>query len=213
MSKVIKVRRNFRENKDNLARRIGSRMKELRKVMEMSMKQLAEETKLSPPLFSRIENGLVMPSISTLQEIANALKVDIGYFFESEPEKGFVISKQGKRRIENSKRGSKGRVSYRIELLAEGMESPFMEPFIATLVGKDDEVEVISHGGQEFSYVLGGRMELTLGINKFHLKKGDSAYWNANIPHKGVSLSKKPAQTLNVHVIPGKRTGTFQTNS
>ena len=198
------------DNKEDLSKRIGNKLKELRKSMGLSMKQLAEETGLSPPLFSRIENGLVMPSIPTLQKISNILKVDIGYFFEIEKEKGFVISHPNKRKIINSKRGSKGKVSYQVELLAEGMENIFMEPVIVTLVGKENEVELISHVGQEFSYVLEGKMELTLDRKKILLKKGDSAYYNAIIPHKGVSVSKKPARTLNVHLIPGRRTGSFE---
>ena len=57
------------ENKNDLARRIGKRGKELRKQSGLTLKRLAEETKLSVPLLSRIENGLLMPSIQTLQEI------------------------------------------------------------------------------------------------------------------------------------------------
>ena len=79
---------NSRQNKDDLARRIGSRLKDLRKAMGLSMKQLAEATSLSPPLFSRIENGLVMPSIGTLQLIADFLKVDLTYFFKKEEDGG-----------------------------------------------------------------------------------------------------------------------------
>ncbi len=200
-----------RSNKMDLSIRIGNRLKELRKSMGLSMKRLADETGLSSPLFSRIENGLVMPSITTLQKISDILKVDIGYFFEKEEEKGFVISKSGSRRVIKSKRGSKGKAAYEVEFLAEGMENIFMEPVIVTLLGKDnDDVEAIGHGGQEFSYVLEGKMELTLGKNTFTLKKGDCAYYNAVIPHKGIRLSSKPAKTLNVHLIPGRRTGIFE---
>jgi transcriptional regulator with XRE-family HTH domain len=199
-----------KENKIDLSIRIGNRLKELRKSMGLSMKRLADETGLSPPLFSRIENGLVMPSIPTLQTISDILKVDIGYFFEKGEEKGFVISRSGSRRVIKSKRGSKGKMAYQVELLAEGMENIFMEPVIVTLLGKDDDVEAIGHVGQEFSYVLEGKMELTLGKKKFILKKDDCAYYNAFIPHKGISLSSKPAKTLNVHLIPGRRTGIFE---
>ena len=198
-------------NKNDLAKQIGKRLKELRKEVDLTLKRLAEETKLSVPLLSRIENGLVMPSIPTLQEIANTLKVDVGYFFKKEDEKGYVIRRQGERKISYSKKGKKeGKAVYITELLAEGMENPFMEPAIVTLIGKEEETILSSHVGQEFFYVLEGRMELTLGAKKYILKEGDSAYWNGSVVHKGVSLSKKPAKTLNVHMIPGSRIGTFE---
>jgi len=88
-----------------------------------------------------------------------------------------------------------------------------MEPALIALKGKDqeEESEIATHEGQEFMYVLEGRMELTLGSKKYILKKGDAAYWNGTVPHKGISLTKKRNRTLNVHLVPGKRTGTFQT--
>jgi transcriptional regulator with XRE-family HTH domain len=175
--------------------------------MGLSLKQLAEQTHLSPPFFSRIENGLVMPSIPTLQMISNILKVDIGYFFRQEEEKGYIISYSGKRRITRSHRGP-----YRLELLAEGMENPFMEPAMVTaLATQEKDFQLAKHEGQEFVYVLEGKLELTLGKKKFALNKDDAAYFIGEIPHGGKSLSKKPARTINVHLIPGTRIGTFET--
>jgi transcriptional regulator with XRE-family HTH domain len=199
------------ENRDDLTKRIGAKLKVRRKAMGLSMKQLADETELSPPLFSRIENGLVMPSIQTLQTISNILKVDIGYFFKKEEERGYVITRQGNRRMTYSKRGSKGKV-YGLEPLAEGMENPFMEPCIVTeFIEPHEDFPLARHDGQEFVYVLEGKLELTLGEKKFALNRGDAAYFIGEIPHGGKSLSKKPARTINVHLIPGTRIGTFET--
>lgn len=200
------------EKKDELARRIGSRVMEIRKQAGLTLKRLAEATDLSPALLSRVENGLAMPSIPTLQMIADSLKVDIGYLFKSEGEKRYVISRKGTRKVSYSERGSTGKTTYEVEVLAEGMENPFMEPIIATLLArKDEDFNAVTHGGQELMYVLEGKVELTLGEKKFVLKKGDAAYFDGDLPHKGISLSKKPARSLNVHLIPGRRVGTFET--
>ncbi len=195
-------------NKEDLAKRIGSRVREIRRDQGLSQKMLAEATELSTPLISRIENGLAMPSIPTLQSIADRLSVDIGYFFKGERQEEFVISPEGSRRTMVSARGYDS-----IELLVEGMANAFMEPAIVTAKGKshEDEVEMAVHDGQEFVYVLEGRIEITLGNNKYVLKKGDAAYWYGSIPHKGISLSKKPAKTLNIHFVPGNMVGTFKT--
>ena len=194
------------KNKDEFAKQIGNRIKELRKEAGLTLKQLAKAIELSAPLISKIENGLAMPSLPTLRLIADALKVNAGYFFQGEDdERGYVISVKEKRTQTVSARG------YLAELLAEGMENPFMEPVILELEERDKEKEVIlsTHDGQEFIYVLEGKIELILGAKRFLLKAGDAAYWNGNIPHKGWRVSKKRARTLNVHLIPGRRTGTF----
>jgi len=198
------------ENKDDLARRIGSKVKELRKESGLTQKRLAEATGLSPGLLSRIENGLAMPSIPTLDLISNTLKAEIGYFFQDQGEKGYIITNPGNRRVVVSKSGPHERVAYELELLAEGMKNPFMEPAIVTHVGEEEEVEARIHDGQEFMYVLEGRMKLTLGSKEFILRNGNAAYWNGTVPHKGISLGRKPAKALHVHLIPGRWTGTFQ---
>jgi transcriptional regulator with XRE-family HTH domain len=191
---------------DALAGRIGANLKTLRLESGLSQKGVAEATQLSPTLISRVENGLVRPSIATLELIAQSLNVDIGHFFRDEERGQYWISEKEKRKTVPSERG------YGIERLIEGMENRFMDPAIVTLREKEEEekVEFATHEGQEFMYVLEGKAEVILGSKRFILKQGDAAYWNGSLPHKGVSLSKKPARTLNVHLVPGKRTGTFE---
>jgi transcriptional regulator with XRE-family HTH domain len=198
---AIKPSKRVEGNRDDLAKSIGRKLKEFRKSMGMTTKRLAEETGLSAPLISRIENGLVMPSVPSLEMLSNVLKTDIGYFFQKNEAQEYVVSRNGKRTVGITKRG------YRTELLAEGMRDRFMEPVIMILKGKDQEKEVplATHEGQEFSYVLEGKVEVTLGTKKYILTKGDAAYWKGSTPHKGISLSKKPAKTLNINLIPGAR--------
>ena len=198
------------QKKGDLAKKIGSRLKELRKGAGLNQKRLAEAADLSPGLLSRIENGLAMPSIPTLQIISDTLKTEIGYFFKDQGENGYVITHPGERRVVISRSVSHGKLAYELELLAEGMNNPFMEPALVTPVGKDEEVLPRTHDGQEFMYVLEGRIKLTAGSKEFTLKKGNAAYWNGNVPHKTVRVGQKKAKALHVHLIPGRWTGTFQ---
>ncbi len=198
------------QDKPALAKRIGNRVKQFRIESGLTQKRLAEATGLSPALLSRIENGYTMPSIPTLEIISNTLKTEIGYFFRDEDYDGFIITHPNRRHTLLSRSESYKTPAYELELLAEGMKNPFMEPAIVTYVGKDEEVELRTHDGQEFIYVLGGKVKLTLGTKEFFLKKGNAAYWNGNVPHKAVKVGKRPAMSLHVHLIPGRWSGTFR---
>ena len=200
-------------NKEDLTKKIGRRVRELRKDSGLTQKRVAEATGLSPGLLSRIENGLVMPSIPTLQTTANVLNVDIGYFFRDEDERKFVVTLPGHRRSVVSTSGRHGHPAYELELLAENMNNPFMEPAIVTYVGDDSQVAPRTHDGQEFMYVLQGKVKLTLGTREYTLTRGHAAYWNGSTPHKAVALGNKTARSLHVHLIPGKWTGTFRYDS
>ncbi|MEW6668271.1 MAG: XRE family transcriptional regulator [Thermodesulfobacteriota bacterium] len=195
------------QDKNDLAKKIGSQLKAIRLEAGLTLKKLADETRLSSALISRIEHGKVMPSVPTLQTLAVSLKVEIGQFFRDEDQRLYVVSPKGSRRSVHSRKGYES-----IELLAEGVENAFMEAAIVTAQGicKETDFKLITHDGQEFMYVLEGKLEVTLGGKKFVMKRGDAAYWYGKIPHKGVSVSKKPARTLNVHLIPGKTVGSFE---
>lgn len=198
------------QNKLDLAKKIGSRVKQFRIESGLTQKRLAESTGLSPALLSRIENGLTVPSIPTLETISNSLKTEIGYFFKEKETDGYIITHPGDRRVVLSRSGPRQGPAYELELLAEGMKNPFMEPAIVTYLGKEEEVQPTTHDGQEFMYVLEGRVKLNVGGKEFTLRRGNAAYWNGNIPHKAISLGRKLARSLHVHLIPGRWTGTFQ---
>jgi transcriptional regulator with XRE-family HTH domain len=198
------------EQKTDLCKKIGSRIREIRKEQNLTIKDLAMSTGLSSPFLSRLENGITMPSVYNLQAIAESLKVDIGYLFKKEGRDEYVITRKGTREPSYTEKGPTGKVIYEVEYLAEDFIHPFMEPIIGTILGKDHkDVKPVSHGGQELLYVIEGKMEMTLGENRHVLSKGDTIYFEANIPHAAISLSKKPARSLHVFLIPGSRTGRF----
>jgi transcriptional regulator with XRE-family HTH domain len=195
-----------------LARRIGGELRRLRERAGLTLKELAAAAGLSAPFLSRVENGRALPSLQSLQDLALALKVEVESLFgRAEEQKGYCLSLAGGRRRRLSLRGPDRKLNYEVELLAEGMVDPHMDPALITCLPKSQagQVELAVHGGQEFVYVLEGVLELTLGERVFVLHPGDAAYFLGTIPHRGLSLSEAPARTLNVHLVPGRRTGSF----
>ncbi len=192
---------------NKISNMIGNKLKECRKRMGLTLKELAAKTGFSSPLLSKIENGLTLPSIPTLSKIADVLGVDLDYFFRKEEEQGYMVSRKNKpgniyqKKSPDAPRG----LILEYELLAEGMNNSFMEPSIVTVLArKDEDFPPVTHDGQEFCYVIDGTLELTLGDKKIILRKGDSAYFNCRSPHRVLAVSQKPPRTLNVHLVPGK---------
>ncbi len=66
---------------DRLARRIGKRISEHRRARGMTSERLAYENDISKGYLSEIENGKKLPSLTTLNKIAKALKIDIREMF------------------------------------------------------------------------------------------------------------------------------------
>jgi two-component system, OmpR family, response regulator len=62
---------------------VGHRLRERRKVLDLTLKQLANRTGLSVSLISQIELGKSAASMSTLHKLATALGIRMTYFFET----------------------------------------------------------------------------------------------------------------------------------
>ena len=63
---------------------IGLKIKEIRKKKKISQEKLAEMVSMSHRSIVRLENLHTIPTIETLEKIADALNVDITAFFETE---------------------------------------------------------------------------------------------------------------------------------
>jgi serine/threonine-protein kinase RsbW len=72
---------------------IGYRLKELRKVRGISLRNLAKKVGVSASFISQVEQNKCRPSLDTLRKIAEALDVTISYLLEVEQD-GFSASKE-----------------------------------------------------------------------------------------------------------------------
>ncbi len=73
-------------SKDKLKSSVGKKLKFIRKSKQITQKQLAVRTGLSPSLLSQIENGQISASLTTLDKLAAALNMKMSYFLEEDTE-------------------------------------------------------------------------------------------------------------------------------
>jgi transcriptional regulator with XRE-family HTH domain len=69
---------------DDRALALGTKIRERRRALGLSLVRLAEITDLSHPFLSQVERGHARPSVTSLQRIAEALDVDVGTLFATD---------------------------------------------------------------------------------------------------------------------------------
>jgi transcriptional regulator with XRE-family HTH domain len=170
---------------------VGQRLHELRRERDLSIRALAERSGLNVNTFSLIENGKTSPSVSTLQQIAQALQVPIGAFFES---------KHGHKKVAYQKAGQRPHAAFthgEVWDLGAGMPRQGAEPLIITLNALADSGEhPIVHTGREFVYCLEGRVAYGVGDETYPLDPGDSLMFEAYLPHRWQNLNETPSRVL-----------------
>lgn len=166
-------------------RMIGAKIREKRKEMGLSLKELAEKTQLTPGFLSQIERDLAEPSITSLRKIAEALGVAVFYFLMNDFQKNPVV-KKGQGQILNFRNSH---LNY--ELLTPDLNRQ-LEMFKAELEpGAVTCEEPLSHPGEEVTHVLQGQMWIKIGEDEYTLDEGDTIYYFGSIPHKIESIGKE----------------------
>jgi transcriptional regulator with XRE-family HTH domain len=173
---------------------IGVNIKRLRENKRLTLRMFARSLDISPSFLSQIETGKASPSLDTLQRIASSLSTTVGNLIgenESKTDKSPVLRCHERQHLDASAAGID------IFLLASPDPARQMEPLIITLEKKTSSGTTMHrHFGQEFVLVLRGTLEITLNDAVYVLKKGDSIYFNSNIPHSYRNPGEQQTEAL-----------------
>ena len=160
---------------------IALRIKDLRDIAGLTTAEVADKTGITLAEYEAYETGTRDFSFSHLFNIAEALGVDISDLLTGESPKlhGYVLTRAGQGLKFNR------REQYVYHHLAYNFQGKLAEPFIVTVTQDvpGAEKQAHSHEGQEFDYVLAGKLKIVLGGNELYLQAGDSLYYNSALPH------------------------------
>jgi transcriptional regulator with XRE-family HTH domain len=167
---------------------LGNRVRQTRTARGITLEQLATLTGFTTSYLSKIENRRKVPPIATLARIARALEVDIAYFFEGEraTEDETVSVVRANERQPVIRGGTT--FGYDYEGLAHTKRNKHMEPFVFTFPSSISKDVSFEHEGEEFVFVLSGRVKFEAGGRSWVLQAGDSLYMDSSIPHRGHSI-------------------------
>lgn len=177
---------------------IGEHLRVLRAARGMTLERLSAATGLTKSYLSKIQNSHKLPPIATLSRIAQALGTGIGSFFGDILEPGEGASVVRKHERLPVVRGGTA-FGYDYVSLAHDRLVKRMEPFVFTFPSKIDRHVFFDHGGEEFVFILSGRVIFQVGDERHALHKGDSIYFDAAIPHRGWSIGRDATALVVIH--------------
>jgi transcriptional regulator with XRE-family HTH domain/KaiC/GvpD/RAD55 family RecA-like ATPase len=151
---------------------LGRRIKELRTKRGLSQTEVARSIGVTPSTISQVENGLIYPSLPALMKIAEILNVSVASFFREidaprqppvfRPEDAQTVKIEGLTPDQGAAR----------RLLPLDFETKYEPVLIELEPGQRLNHHFFAHKGEEFGYVLSGRLEVDLGANSLELSPG-----------------------------------------
>jgi transcriptional regulator with XRE-family HTH domain len=173
----------------NLAE-LGARLRKLRGERGWRLEDLAERTGLSRAYLSRLEGGERQPSLGALFDLARAYDVPFSSLFEPEPEAENLVVVRGK---EGTPQRGNGLIYKR---LSKGGWAFNLQPLHVVVPADREGDALYRHEGEQWLYVLSGRLRVEISDEEVVLGAGDAAHFDADKPHRFEALDGRDAEAL-----------------
>ncbi len=180
---------------------VGTRLKHVRRLRGLSLKDVAAKAECSEGYVSKIENDKVAPSLSMLHRIVGVLGINLAYLFESSGEETEVVSKQGRRPVMDLDPLRRGQ-GIRLERVLPYSDKHLLQCNIHIVEPGGTSEGQISHEGEEVALILEGDVELQLEDKVYRLKPGDAFYFWSNRPHGYRNVGTTTARIFWVNTPP-----------
>ena len=147
---------------------IGHKIKQLRIKNALTLEELASRSELTKGFLSQLERDLTSPSISTLNDILEALGTTLADFFSEVKEEKLVFT-QDDFFVDKQEDSI-------LHWIVPNAQKNDMEPILLELKEGAQSQTISPHDGEEFGYVLQGKVTLVNGEQEYVVKKGETFY-------------------------------------
>lgn len=180
---------------DYINESIGKKIRDLRNQNGLTQQELADRTELTKGYISQLERGQVAPSVVTLLDLIECLGTTASEFFKEAETEHIVYSKEGFfEKIDDAGNS--------IQWIVPTAQNNQMEPLLVVIQPHQRLFDHKPHEGEEFGYVISGRIRLHLGEQTYVVKAGESFYYPANRNHYIENNNARPAQFIWVSTPP-----------
>ena len=169
-------------------REVAGRIRELREISGFTVEEMAERTNLSVEEYKKCEAGSRNLSVAFLYRCTLSFGVDMGDLLEGRSPKlrSYALTRKGEgQRIEEAHH----MIGYN---LAADFRNRIGLPLYMELKYRDgaeyQDIELVTHEGQECDIVIRGKMKIQIGSRSEILNPGDCIYYDSSTPHGMIAV-------------------------
>lgn len=174
--------------------RVGERLRALRLDKGLTVSRLATLAQVPPSTISKVENGRLKPSLVHAIKLATTLGENLGFLvdrYRDEPEDIVIVTRNDRATIEYPEIGLK------LEDLSRNFYSGILEARAGEIAeGATSGDEPMVHVGEEFCYVLSGRLCYIIDDEVIELATGDSIHFKSSVGHRWENLQDGVTRVL-----------------
>lgn len=180
---------------------LGERLKGFRERKVMSQEELAKKSGLSLEEIQAYEEGEDTPKIAGLISMSRALDVNVAEIFRDRPQSASfeILRKSQRERVSPWLQASSSKIKdYAYELLTYPGENKHLDAYMIEVPPRQGKkpYDNLTHPGEEFFYVLEGRLLGEFGDQKVEIETGDAIYFRSQTPHCITNPYEEKARAL-----------------
>ncbi len=182
---------------------VAKRIREMREIVGLSEAQMAAKTEVGVEEYAKYENGELDFPFSFIHKCSLAFGIGITDLLEGKSAllSSYTITRKGEGQHTAKENGIE------IQNLAPMFRNKIAEPHWVCYEYQEElqnkPIHLAKHSGQEFDYVLSGKLKIQVGDNVEYLNAGDSIYYNSSEPHGMIAVDGADCHFVAV-VLPGE---------
>jgi len=182
---------------------IARRIKEMREIYGFSVEEMAQKTEISAEEYAAYESGNTDLPFTFIHKCSLAFNIGITDLLEGQSAhlSSYTVTRKGQGQQTAKEDGIV------IQNLAPMFRKKIAEPYWvryeynADLL--DKPIHLTKHSGQEFDFIMSGRLKVQVGENVEYLSEGDSIYYNSSTPHGMIAVDGKECLFVAI-ILPGE---------
>ncbi len=184
---------------------IAQRIHELREVSGFTPAEMAAKTEVSQAQYLAYESGKQDLPFTFIHKCALVFNVGISDILEGQSPRltSYTVTRKGRR--SNTVREDGIEIQNMAPMFLNKKAEPYYVKYEYDESLLDKPIHLTKHAGQEFDFVISGRMKVQVGDNIEYLSEGDSIYYNSSTPHGMIAVDERDCLFVAI-VIPGNDT-------
>lgn len=182
---------------------IAARIRELREIAGFSVAEMAVKTEVSEAEYDRYESGQLDFPFTFIHKCALAFGVGITDLLEGQSARlqSYTVTRRG----EGQETAREAGIEIRnlAPLFRKKLAEPYWVHYTYSEELQHKPIHLTKHSGQEFDFVMSGRLKVQIGENVEYLGEGDSIYYNSSTPHGMIAVDGRDCLFVAV-VLPGE---------
>jgi len=188
---------------DRKLNEIALRIRELREIIGYSFEDMAEKTDTTVETYTVYETGTVDFPFTFLHKCATVLGVEITDLLEGHSSRlrSYTVTRKGEGMLTAKEDGIN--ITNLAPLFVKKIAEPYRVKYEYSEEQQNKPIHLVTHSGQEFDFVLKGKLLIQVGNNKEMLEAGDSIYYDSSTPHGMIAVGGEDCEFCAV-VLPGE---------